>query len=584
MKQTSRSSISPALPLLPQARFIAFAACALTLVLALRLWSRSQSEFFFEDAYMFFRYAIHLHHGIGISWNPGGPHTFGLTSLPWLVVVWLGTFVSSTPMHLLPSLSITVGMVALFLLALLFSRRARSLWLRHVEITFPLVALPLLFTHGFDTSISNGMETMLGLLLITLFLDGTLRFIDHPDIPHSLTLALLAFLAVLTRPEAIIPVTLTAVCTLPLLPRSRRVAPLAVFFAVLASLLAADLLINRWYFGSPVPLAFFIKAVHGYDDYVWLLNPFAANLTFFAMASLAITAIVLFAHRRHLGLLLLFLLPLAAILLYLLTVLQIMGLGARYYVPFLPFLLFPALLLTDEAFASTHLPDQASDPSPIRSSLPLSFPRLAAVAVALILSNAQYAEHFFGPLGTVLARGHRVWDPPVFAIDADQQLPKFPDLWVSYRAVARIAAHLPPSSHIALTEVGIVGASAPEIHMLDMAGLNDAFLARHHFDVDYIFNQQPDAIWLPNTDYTRSYGIFCSDPRLLRDYTVFANAFLFGVAVRKQSLLYDQILATLQPEFAKLYPGIDMSRHQVRSVTWNPLPTHTVNSLHTVEP
>ncbi len=566
------SAVSNTPPLSRRVRATALIACAVTLVLALRLCFRSRSEFTFEDAYMFFRYAVQLHHGFGISWNPGGPHTFGLTSLPWLFAVWTATFFSSAAAHVLPTLSTATGMLALLLLASLFSRRASSPWLCHAEITFALIGLPLLLDRNFDISLTNGMETMLGLLLITLFLDQTLRLIDHPSLPQSLVLALLGVLAVLTRPEALLPIALTPLCALPLLPRSRRLAPLALFFSVLTALLAADLLLNRWYFGTPVPLAFYIKAVHGYGDYIWLLNPVGANLTFFGTAALAIAAILLFARRRQLRLVLVFLVPLAAILLYLLSVMQIMGVGARYYMPFLPFLLFPALLLVDHTFASG------------RSVVPLSFARLAAVGLALVVTSDQCAAHIAGPVASLLAKRHRVWDPPVFAIAAEQPLPALADPWPSYRAVARIAAHLPPGSRLALTEVGIVGAAAPSVPMLDMAGLNNAFLARRHFDMDYIFAQQPDLIWLPNSDYTRSYGIFCTDPRLLRDYTVISDAFLFGIAVRKQSPFHDQILATIQPEFARLYPGIDMSRHQVRSVSWNPNPTHTIDSLHAIQP
>ena len=575
----SSNSPAPSPSLSPIARLLALGACAVTLLLALRLCIRARNDFMFEDAYMFFRYAIQLRHGFGIAWNPGGPHTFGLTSLPWLLVVWLGTFTSSIPQHLLPTLSSAVGLLTLFLVAWLFSRRARSPWLRHVEITFPLVAFPLLFNHLFDVSISNGMETMLGMLFVTLFLYQLLHLLDQPSPRRCLLLAVLGVLAVLTRPEALLPIALTPICAIPLLPRDRRLPLLSVFFSTMGLLLAADLLFNRAYFGSPVPLAFYIKAVHGYDDFLLLLNPFAANLSFFQIAAPALLAIVLFSRRHQLRLLLLFLLPLTALLLYLLSVMQIMGIGARYYTPFLPFLLLPALLLTDEALSPA---DRSRIPLP--SLAPLSFARLSAAVLVLLCSNAQYADHIFGPLGTMLARHHHVWDPPVFTIAADQPLKSPMDPWPSYRAVARIAAKLPPGSLLALTEVGLVGASAPQTNLLDMAGLNNDLLAHRHFDMDYIFHQNPDLIWLPHIDYTRSYGIFCTDPRLLRDYTVYADAFLFGIAVRKQSPFHDQVLAALTPEFARLYPGVDMSHYQVRSVAWNPVSTHTIDSDHVIEP
>src|SRR5208337_1528059 len=51
----------------------------------------------FDDAYMFYRYALNIRHGLGIAWNPDGVPTYGLTSHLWVWCVLPFTLLPVAP-------------------------------------------------------------------------------------------------------------------------------------------------------------------------------------------------------------------------------------------------------------------------------------------------------------------------------------------------------------------------------------------------------------------------------------------------------------------------------------------------------
>src|ERR1700744_1385916 len=81
-------------------RRLTLIAAALSVVLLAawlgRAWARLLS---FDDAYMFYRYATNLAHGLGISWNPDGVPTYGMTSQLWVFLILPLTELPLTPGH-----------------------------------------------------------------------------------------------------------------------------------------------------------------------------------------------------------------------------------------------------------------------------------------------------------------------------------------------------------------------------------------------------------------------------------------------------------------------------------------------------
>lgn len=546
---------------LTAARILSLAGSAFTILLALHLGLAALTgHTFFDDSMMFYRYANHMRQSHVIAWNPGGPPVFGVTSIPWLLVVWAGSFFIADPSRLLVSLSCATGLVALWLASVIIRCNSRCALFSRTSYVFPILGIPLLLNVHFSVSFANGMETMLGLLANLLFAACVLRFARLSDTPTALLLAAAGTFAVLTRPETVVCVILTPMLAwylLPPLPRPRL--PLLVYGGSLALLLGSDLLFNTFYFRSAVPLSFYIKAVHGYEGYALYLNPFAYTMLFFGMSLFPLLGIVSFAQRRDWPMLAVFGIPLGLTLLYFFTVVQIMGIGARYYVPFLPFIFLPAAQVVDAAMAD-------------RSRGRMSGVRLAGIALTLLVSVDQFSDHISGPLGTIVARRRLAYASPTFVTEADVRLAYLGNWWNMCLPVARIAQRLPPGSTIAASEVGLLGALAPETKVLDLAGLNDARIARKGFSMDYVLAEKPALIWFPHSDYTRMYGVFSSDPRLLERYVVYTGAFDLGLAVRRDLPKDSPVILALKQVWAETYPGVDINRYIVQRVIWNAAP------------
>lgn len=532
---------------------IGCAACTLVLIIAVKFWRMAMDVFSFDDAYMFYRYALNFRAGYGVAWNAGGPHVFGLTSMPWFLVVLIATFLFRNPLHLLVSCSCLAGIVALASMAFFTSRRARSPWLSRFTLLFPCVAFPLLLDNRFIVSWSNGMETMLGLLAISLFVEANRTLSDRANHANAVFLAVAGSFAVLVRPEALVCVLTLPIFTWCLSVRKPNLGPLLAFMGEISLLLLLDLTFNHLYFGSAVPLAFYAKALGGYQGYRLYLSPLGYTAVFASIASIPLFVLALFTKKSQLRQVLPFLLSLSLVVLYLMTVTQIMGWQARYYIPFLPLLYSPAVLVADEALAS-----RAAGFRWTRERI------LAAGTVAFLCGP--YTVPFTTVISREISRHRTIYTQPQFYLQAQAKLPQVHS-WTLFPEFAR---SLPTGTKMEASEVGYLGACAPQITIIDSAGLNDPYLAKHLMSVDYLLDQKPDIIWFPHPDYTRFYGAFSSDPRLLRDYVVYGQAFDFGVAIRKNSPRQRQIAAAFDEAWSTTYRGFDLNRYQVTAVYWDP--------------
>ncbi|MCU1314578.1 MAG: hypothetical protein JWM54_2335, partial [Acidobacteriaceae bacterium] len=225
-----------------------------------------------DDAFMFYRYALHFRQGLGVAWNPDGVPTYGLTSLGWFLIVLLFSFLPLKAVAVLILASGATGMLALLLMSWGITRFAVSHAMRSLWVALPLVALPLLLQPQFDLEIINGMETMLSVLTNALLVLAVLYAMRQPTTRSAVLLGLSGYLAFFVRPDnglcaALVPLMLWLFWS-PFQFRIALVAELCLF-----SLIGVQLLLAYRYFGTPVPLAFYIKAIGGYKGYIPPVNP-----------------------------------------------------------------------------------------------------------------------------------------------------------------------------------------------------------------------------------------------------------------------------------------------------------------------
>ena len=525
------------------------------------LWDAQHHPLNFDDAYMFARYAANIRHGLGLSWNLDGAHTYGETAPLWGIVVLGLSYLPLAPWNMLTLGSWLCSILAVAGIAWACAANARSEFLSSTWRVLPLVVLPLADTPIFIAHQVNGMETMLATLLVGVFAGLALRW--RRGSVRSELLAVAGLLLFLARPEAalavvMLPLSLHFLLPGPALPKRSALTFFAVFFAGIL----LDLLACKLYFHTALPLSFYMKSRHGYEGYRSAWHPELFLLDFFAGCKLYLVVLVLFARRADWRLIACFFVPALIVFAYLGTVTQIMGYNARYYFPYLAFIIVPALLVVDR-WVAAGVPTAAQWP---RNSLLLRSAAAVILMAGLMLSTSQTVQT---SIRRMEARQQFVYEPARLEIAAHAPLPE--QGWGETTAAVtdRLLATLPAGSTVAATEVGYLGSRAPAINVIDLAGLNDTDIALHGFDAERLLKRKPDVIWMPHTDYTWQRGLLLSDPRLLAEYNVYAQAAGYGIAIRKDSPFRAQIDGQIQSYWNSVYPGYSMADYLVRSASWS---------------
>ena len=524
------------------------AACFALLAawLGLALW---RSHLQFDDAYMFYRYALNLRDGLGIAWNPDGVQTYGLTSHLWLLAVLPFTVLPLEPGVALQVASTLAAAAAITTLGLTVARHATSDALSDRSLAIAVVGLPLVLNPAFVPNVTNGMDTMASLLAHACIVLAVLGYARTPTQHNAVVVGLVAFAAVLTRPE-------NGLCALgvPLLMfmqmgARRRWSHLLGLTVLPALLIALELVVCAWVFGAPLPLSFYAKALHAYANFQNPENPVRYLLlgVFCALPFIAVLLVV--APRRLLGWLAAFLLPVAATAMYLLTVRQVMGMSGRYFVPFLPYVIVPATLMLDGALAATT--DRRSLVRRVGSVF-------AGLLVAAAVTSPVQAVVCDAYMRLVLPTDVAMPSLPIRSAEPVPQLDWFD---VMVRLVDDVVRPLPAQAVVAASEVGYLGVAAPKVSVIDLVGLNDTAIGTRGFSMDDLLGRQPDLIWFPHHDYTGLRARMFADQRLYQRYLVLPDAFNYGIAIRRDGPFRALIEHNAGVAWSRLYPGEEMARH-----------------------
>ncbi|MGC9199015.1 MAG: hypothetical protein ACP5E5_08770 [Acidobacteriaceae bacterium] len=551
-----------------------------------RLMVERRDKLGFDDAFMFLRYAHNIRHGLGFSWNLDGVHTYGPTSLLWSFCVLLLSYLPTDARTQLLLGSWVCSLAAVIAMAWAVTANAQSIWLRRMLPTLALIAAPLFASRLFQGDQFNGMETMPATALCALFFGLCLLWRAGRVGPALVGgVGVLLFLA---RPESGL-VTLLLPALISRLPGGLRaraeirragnldkenfdqknghppqpgLRSLLVLYGVFCAGVLAQLALCRLYFGTPAPLSVHMKGISAYPGYADVWYPSLMLIAFLGALQLFVAALVMLVRRRDLRLILSGLVPAALVFAYLGTVTQIMGFDSRYYVPYAPLLIIPAVLVLDRWLA---LPQAERDAWP-GHTLRNRGAATAALLVLLFLFHSQAVQRGY----RLLEHGHHVeYDPARLRIAATAPLPSYEWQPMMLAITDDLVAPLPSGVTVAATEVGYLGERASQANIIDMAGLNDPQIALHGFQVASFLKRKPDLIWMPNTSYTYQRGALFSDPDFLAQYDVHAGAGNYGIAIRKDSPFRAAIQRQFQIFWAAVYPGFNPSSYLVRSVTWS---------------
>ncbi len=497
----------------------------------------------YDDSYFFKRFALNfLEHGV-FAWNVADGPVHGSTSQLFQAIA---TLVSA----LVPEYHV-IG-VKVFNAACFFglgwglvdaceqaAADSGALLLCLVALTSPVLLAPLY----------TGMETALALLLLCLCLRWMVRLLEERPLSIGRSehlAALFTALVYLCRPDAaLIPGAFFVLSNV----LQRRVP--WRYVVTLGALMGVLLLLFRWYYGTALPLPFYVKtqATHALDWQAKLIHmgtvlSFAAPFCWLAWRRADAITRSLFAAAA------LFVLYHGA------STDEVMGYQGRFYAPSLVplvlasarswrtflyerrrvptvlFLLLWAAFLV-AGYRASWIPNM-SDPA---EQIP--WPAYAGAAIAgaaiLLMSLLPVERRWRGIAIPVLALGLVGWLPPQDAEWRDDQemVEVYASRVTTLRGIFDVARCLPDAQNVYHSEMGVAGVVLMRARVVDMVGLlsEEVALAKRPFQ-EYCSRDRPEAIFLPNPSYGELTHIVSSS-RCLKGYTRMVRSSATPLFVRK---------------------------------------------------
>lgn len=510
--------------------------CALVFNILLRFSASS----IWDDAYFFARYADNWHETGSFAWNQGEAPTYGLTSVAYGIwITALRFFGGEIPLSLWLG-SLFWGIVTFVLLYRLKSLVEKSnsessantsIYLLGAGLS--VVPISVHFTSGMDTSMA--MAWISAYLLLYFEIENKLS----PN--RAIMLGVLGGLGWIIRPDLLVfPILLPFIRLLfDKRPKIRKMSAYVLLFtsATIVLLMAACLS----GFGSLLPLSFYVKS--GLSEDSGIRAAYAGHgwklLILFLLENSVIILPLVFHFpkkwRRE------FPLSDAALILGLIIFLlyhgfwlrPIMGYHNRFLYPAWPVLVFLALRAAARPLTLTALDRFAR------------INKIALVAFPLILFGAiGYFTWNFKPNNIRSNWGKMSIESAYQELGRNNwaYLPQF--------------VHLGKDLTFASTELGIIGAMAPQNTIYDLSGLHDPKVSRKAFDPEALCEiQKPDLIYMPHPDYVDMHSSLQKSAAFQKNYTYYEGKTLkswLGIAIRKDSpkflLMQDIILKGISVE------------------------------------
>jgi hypothetical protein len=481
----------------------------------------------FDDAYMFLRYAKQIIAGHGHSWNIGEGQVYGSTSLTHLIVVtllrWLLYFASDTFVLFLSSALPSLAIVAVF--GYTASRIVQHpLFHRQIVLCIGISAALFGCSEHFYYHFNTGMDTMLCFLMHSVLISYVLlRWELEWKWKESFIIALLTYAVFLTRPEHILPAGIFVTLTIFFFQKERKFQIVGSYISAMLLLLLVDSGIKYLIFSDVLPLAFYSKRSGFYIDYneeYWPQKHFIHF--FFLSVSFGLSTLLVYFKKTDFKKAIVFLLPVGLLILYLLTVVQIMGYRSRYYHPAGAYILFFALTVLPASFRLSKIRLTVF----VLSTLALSANSIYVKINRDIIQNFKHkiekTPRYFPKLDleyctvpdSSLNRNHRWWLHTMTDMDS-------------------LLREIPEHIIISASEYGIIGADFPRLTIVDPLGLHNPEIAKNGFSYEALVRRKPSLIWLSHSDYRTIFRRTLSNPNFWKEYDYYPTVFEFGMAIRK---------------------------------------------------
>lgn len=519
---------------LPQAAKIVM--CLLLLTALYFIYKAALVPLSFDDAYMFTRYAknILLHHGFG--WN-AGERTYGCTSIAYVFFITLAEYIApkifAGDAFILKFSSLFWGITALLLIYKSLKIVTANALLK--KVYFPnLVMLIILFMPVVTYNLFNGMDATMSLFGNALMIFLFLQYQQRQSLLLLLAAALSAYLTFFIRPDNGICMMLFPGLFLWII--IKKIKPLIITYAVIFTCLAIDMWVKYLYFGYVLPLPFYVKSFGLFDGYLgiakWNATENLANL--FLPFSPLIIMFILFIKKPSLKRISVYWLPLVFTCIYFYSVVEVMGMASRYYLPFIPFFTIGlAAGLSESVSPDTNF-----------YNLQLTGFTKRILILLLLFPVLEVFNYFSGAYYTRLyAKAEN--EAKKYALNKNfftvNPLPEI-DWWQAILIFDSLVKQLPANTTVAASEDGFVGSENINTYVTDLSELHNNEILKKHSSAYFIEKYQPDVIWLPHNDYTKIRYEILMSPGLLKEYDFYPQLLNYGIAIKKKYAYYNSIL------------------------------------------
>ena len=477
---------------------------AVVSVYGLLIWGRLGQEPF-DDAHFFGRFARNfLAHGV-FAWNPDEPAVYGNTS-QLFQAMWVPIAAVSGDYSLFLTRLLSVAALGL----------AAALLLERVPLRQQAGACLVLISPMALATLTSGMETAWAIAL-----GAAVLALERQPRAHPVLWGLAGVAAYTLRPDSLLLVALTLAFS----PR-RSWREKAQGLAGMAAGIGLCLLAFRAYYGTALPLAFYLKSGQSglYGSYFleksgWVKRE---QLAYLALCTAPAVFLALRSARQEW-------LPLLApagifVAYHALATVEVMGFHARFYAPALPWFAVAAsrglqrplstplaagFLLTwagcGVALYQTGWVPTAADPLLARTPAWMYIGYVGAWG-ALLWPIPVEPKVRAALVWVTSTTGLLLSWPPVFSapptdaalLQSHQQHLK------SFRGLDAVRACLGPDTRVFHTEIGVPGALFPSGAIGDMGGLMTPALTFGEEDVDSMcLREQPEVLYLPHPNYRK---------------------------------------------------------------------------------
>lgn len=507
------------------------------LILFLRIcYTYKEGCLIFDDSYMQLRYADHIVHGGGFSWNYGSP-SYGCTSIIYIYYLILAKELFHY-LHLFDDvLNLQLSALLMYSVFVIYIYRIKTILLTnnylYSIILFFLCLSSLLFYNTY-----NAVETMASLASLTCLAYYITDILIKKTITISafLKVCLFSILAFTIRHDSGIYALLIPSITFIVIKNNRY---LFRFISIFFSFLLLDLTIAYLYFGDSLPLTFYIKQGNYYRGYMshHLWSPYlylASYIRHFVW--LPVLIMLLYVKGKVLKSALTFFIPLFLTFIYYFTVTQIMGNDARFYIPSTGILLTGLMFLTDPRFSITKKP----------------FINKMNIALFSVILTAPYVLEIIH---------YKVYFPYREKLSIQES--------IEFRKLINYPLHQKSKKHawrplvlkmdtlvslmkdegvFAATEYGYLGYKHPKMTILDLAGLHNKEIAKHGFSDKQLERYKPDLIWMPHFYYTGLYYSVMYSQYFRNNYIFYPYLYNYGIAVHKESRFKEKLIGEIEKQ------------------------------------